>query len=92
MANTNTPSQPAAYGTNAGHYTRPPPAYGGDQSPLLGSPRTSEDNVRPLDISAKSYHVLKAPFRFPMTSNTLPQSRKRPSTSATPLSVKSTQS
>ncbi|KAH8147739.1 uncharacterized protein LAJ45_08204 [Morchella importuna] len=45
MANTNTPSQPAAYGTNAGHYTRPPPAYGGDQSPLLGSPRTSEDNI-----------------------------------------------
>ncbi|KAI5776586.1 inhibitor of apoptosis-promoting Bax1-domain-containing protein [Geopyxis carbonaria] len=38
------------YGSYDGHhdqsssYTRPPPAYG-DESPLLGSPRTSEDNI-----------------------------------------------
>lgn len=31
-------------------YPHPPPAYGGDSSPLLGSPRTSEDNVSSLDL------------------------------------------
>lgn len=29
----------------ASSYTRPPPAYEGDRSPLLGSPRSSEDNL-----------------------------------------------
>lgn len=35
-------TEPAA---GSSSYTRPPPAYQADQSPLLGSPRSSEDNV-----------------------------------------------
>jgi FtsH-binding integral membrane protein len=41
------PYQPRAYGTDdpSSSYTRPPPGYAGDESPLLGTPRTSTDNL-----------------------------------------------
>jgi len=40
------PHQPT-YGSNepSTSYTRPPPGYTGDQSPLIGTPRSSEDNI-----------------------------------------------
>lgn len=56
------PQQPA-YGTDdTQRYTHPPPAYGGDSSPLLGTPRTSEDNVGLLLGHYSS-------FRSKLTSN-----------------------
>lgn len=52
------PQQPA-YGTDDTHrYTQPPPAYGGDSSPLLGTPRTSEDNVSLPSKPSLSHHRL----------------------------------
>ncbi|CAZ80980.1 unnamed protein product [Tuber melanosporum] len=41
------PHHPPTYGSNEAStsYTRPPPGYTGDQSPLMGTPRSSEDNI-----------------------------------------------